>query len=94
MIIAFLGILISISVFGTDSFSQEHGRERHHGPPPKAYCACEGKNAGDKAELVGPHGGTVTGTCEQEPNNDRLVLWPDNPPEGDSGGRPEKNDRD
>lgn len=48
---------------------------RHHGPPPEAYTACEGKNVGEEAQFVNPHGETVTGTCEQE--NDRLVLRPD-----------------
>jgi hypothetical protein len=48
---------------------------RRHGPPPEAYTACEGKNAGDPAQLTGRHGETVTGTCEQE--KDRLVLRPD-----------------
>jgi len=49
----------------------------HHGPPPEAYTACEGKNAGDTAQFVSPRGETVTGTCEKE--GDRLVLRPDHP---------------
>jgi hypothetical protein len=53
---------------------QARSRGRHHGPPPEAYRACEGKNAGDSAEFVGPRGNTVMGTCEQE--GDRLVLRP------------------
>ncbi len=57
----------------------DHPPERtgggHHGPPPEAYTACEGKGSGDQAELIGRHGETVTGTCEQE--GDRLVLRPD-----------------
>ncbi len=48
---------------------------RHHGPPPEAYTACKGKNAGDTAQFVSPRGEAVTGTCEQE--EDRLVLRPD-----------------
>lgn len=54
------------------------------GPPPEAYTACEGKNAGDAAQFVSPRGETVKGTCEQE--GDRLVLRPDRP-KGNSGGR-------
>jgi len=94
IIIALLGILIATSAFGSDSSSQERGREGHQGPPPEAYCACEGKSAGDTAEFVSPRGDTVTGTCEQERDGDRLVLRPDNPPEGDSDGRPMRGDRD
>ena len=79
IIIALLGILIAVNVFGNDTTSQKSGR-RHHSPPPEAYTACEGKNAGDTAEFVSPHGDTVTGTCEQE--GDRIVLRPDTPPGG------------
>jgi len=84
IVIILLGILISVNAFGNDSSPQETGR-RHHGPPPEAYTACEGKNVGDVAEFVNPHGDTVTGTCEQQGN--RLVLRPDNPPRRDSHGR-------
>ena len=59
IVITLLGILIAAIAFGSDSSSQEPGK-RHHGPPPEAYTACEGKNAGDKAEFVSPHGDTVT----------------------------------
>jgi len=64
------------NAFGGDPSTQETGR-RHHGPPPEAYTACEGKNAGDTAQFVNPRGETVTGNCEQEV--DRLVLRPDHP---------------
>jgi len=79
IVITLLVILIAIIAFGNDASSQETGKRRH-GPPPEAYTACEDKNAGDTAEFVSPHGDTVTGTCEQE--GDRLVLRPDNPPDG------------
>jgi len=78
--IALLGILINVQTFASDAFSQETGR-RHHGPPPEAYTACEGKSAGDSAEFVSPRGDTVTGICEQQ--GDRMVLRPDNPPPDD-----------
>ena len=83
MVIALLGILIAFNAFGNDTSSQKSGR-RHHGPPPEAYEACEGKNAGDTAEFVNPHGDTVTGTCEQE--GDRLVLRPDHHPRDNVDG--------
>ena len=64
----------SVNALGEESSSQQKGRRRQ-GPPPEAYSACEGKNAGDVAELVSRRGDTVTGTCEQQ--GDRLVLRPD-----------------
>ena len=57
---------------------------RRQGPPPEAYEACEGKNAGDEAEFVNRRGETVIGICEEE--GDQLVLRPDNP-KGRSCGR-------
>ena len=78
-----LGICTAIA-FGSNT-EKRRPMGGHNGPPPEAYTACENKTAGDKAEFVSPHGDTVTGTCEQE--GDRLVLRPDNPPEGASGGR-------
>jgi len=65
--------------------------QRHRRPPPEAYSACEGKNAGDTAEFVSPRGDTVTGTCELERDGDRLVLRPDHPPE-ERGGRRNQQD--
>lgn len=88
IIVTILVIFIAVIAFGNDASSQET-RRRHHGPPPEAYTACEGKNAGDTAEFVSPHGDTVTGTCEQE--GDRLVLRPDTPPGG--RGRNTANDQ-
>lgn len=79
MVIALLGILISFNAFGDDS-------QRRQGPPPEAYTACEGKNAGDTAKFESPHGDTVTGTCIQQ--GDRLVLRPDNPPGRNGMNRP------
>ena len=64
----------SVNAFAEDSSSQRKGRRRQ-GPPPEAYTACEGKSAGDIAELISRRGDTVTGTCEQQ--GDRLVLRPD-----------------
>ena len=55
-----------------------------HGPPPEAYTACEGKRAGDTAQVETPRGATISGTCEQE--GDHLVLRPDHPPRRRGGG--------
>lgn len=93
IIITLTGILITANAFGSNSSSRETGR-RNQGPPPAAYCACEGKSAGDTAEFVSPRGDTVTGTCEKDRDGDRLVLRPDNPPQRNSGNRRTGNDRD
>lgn len=85
--IVLLGIFIAFSSFGNETIAQQSGR-RHQGPPPEAYTACEDKSEGDEAEFVSPHGDSVTGTCELE--GDRLVLRPDNPPDG--RGRSTAND--
>ena len=78
IVITLLAIFICFSSFGSEILAQRTGG-RHHGPPPEAYTACEGKSAGDTAEFESPRGDTVTGTCEKQ--GDRLVLRPDNPPD-------------
>jgi len=47
----------------------------HHGPPPEAYTACEGKSSGSTSQFVNPRGETVTGICQEE--NGKMVLRPD-----------------
>ncbi len=74
-IVCFLVILCVSNASGSDTNSMKKPG-RHHGPPPEAYTACEGKSAGDSAEFVSPRGETVKGTCELE--GDRLVLRPTN----------------
>ena len=66
--------ICSINTFGDDNSSRRHG-DRRPGPPPEAYDICEGKTAGDKAELTTPHGNTITGTCIEE--GEDLVFRPD-----------------
>jgi two-component system, OmpR family, heavy metal sensor histidine kinase CusS len=41
-------------------------------PPPQAYAACNGKNAGNPSEFINGRGETVRGICEEE--NGRMVL--------------------
>ena len=91
-IITLTGILMATSAFGYDDTSKERGRGGHQGPPPEAYCACEGKSEGDTAEFTSPQGDTVTGTCEYDHDGEQLVLRPDNPPEGGHGGRSMRGD--
>jgi len=74
--------LCAVNTFGSDTEGQRSGG-RHHGPPPEAFTACEGKNAGDTAEFESPRGDTVTGSCVQQ--GDQMVLRPDNPPPGHRG---------
>jgi hypothetical protein len=74
-----LGIFVTFNLYVSGASAQGKDRRRK-GPPPEAYTACEGKCAGDTAEFESPHGDTVTGTCVEDGN--RLVLRPDNPPEG------------
>ncbi len=81
----FGGILLNVNA-GQSSTSQQQSRRQ--GPPPEAYTACEGKNAGDTAEFENPQGGTVTGKCEKE--GDRLVLRPDRP-KGNPDSRQKNN---
>lgn len=57
-------------------------RNRHQGPPPEAYTACDDKNVGDSAQFASPRGETVEGTCEEE--NGKLVLRPDRPQRDDA----------
>jgi hypothetical protein len=51
------------------------GREGRHGPPPEAYTACEGKNAGAVSQFTDPRGEVLKGVCEEE--GGKLVLRPD-----------------
>jgi hypothetical protein len=81
-----LGMFVTFNLYVSGASAQGKDRRRK-GPPPEAYTACEGKCAGDTAEFESPHGDTVTGTCVEDGN--RLVLRPDNPPEGKG---PDKRD--
>ena len=59
----------------------EDSAKGHQGPPPpEAYQACEGKSAGDAAQLVDPRGKTLQGTCEEL--DGKLVLRPQRPEAG------------
>jgi hypothetical protein len=77
---ALMGVVI---VFNLHNAALAGERRGQHGPPPEAYTACEGKSEGDTASFESPRGDTITGTCAQEKNGDRLVLRPDNPPDRD-----------
>ena len=76
--------ICSVHAFAANDSRRGEGHQRQ--PPPEAYTACEGKESGDEAELTGPRGETVTGTCTQEKDGERLFLRPDRPPEGEGNG--------
>ncbi|WP_319575656.1 hypothetical protein [uncultured Desulfobacter sp.] len=62
-------------------------------PPQEAFTACEGKSEGDTALFEASNGETITGTCRQDRNGDRLLLIPDNAHQGRGQGRaPQGND--
>lgn len=48
---------------------------KRRGPPPEAYSACEGKNAGDQAQFEDGRGETLIGSCEED--HGQLVLRPE-----------------
>ena len=61
------------------AFARQEKGQHQQEPPPEAFTVCEGKQVGDKAELTGRQGETVTGTCESGKDG-RLFLKPDHPP--------------
>lgn len=48
--------------------------KRPHGPPPEAYAACEGKQAGETVVIVTPRGRSIEAVCVLKEN--RLVAKP------------------
>jgi hypothetical protein len=49
-------------------------------PPPEAFTACEGKNAGDGCAATMRGGHTERGTCMAAPDDGRLFCRPARPP--------------
>ncbi len=58
------------------AYNDQQEASKRRGPPAEAYSACENMSAGETAQFVGPRGGTVSGTCEDQ--NGTLVLRPNN----------------
>lgn len=81
IIILFSFLLFSATVASAQPGQMNGAQGGHPGPPPEAYTACEGKQVGDSVQITTPRGDTITGTCEQM--DGRLVLHPDNMPQGD-----------
>jgi hypothetical protein len=92
--IAMLGLLLVTggSAYGAPAAGEVAPQGgQHHGPPPEAYTACEGKTEGSTAQITGRDGETITGICRIA--DGKLVLRPDrgkgNPVEGRQGPPPE-----
>ncbi|APR83396.1 Hypothetical protein A7982_08745 [Minicystis rosea] len=51
----------------------------HHGPPPEAFTACDGKARGDTCS-VQFHDTAVQGTCDAPPDASKLACRPNHPP--------------
>ena len=79
MLIGLLLAVPAISPATTVSIQEPPGRKEHlHGPPPEAYVACKGKQAGEAVTIKTPHGDTLAAVCESM--KDRLVVKPLNEP--------------
>lgn len=84
--LAMAGIFLTFSLNADPVSARGNKRGPHGGPPPEAYCACEGKSEGDTASFKSPMGDTVTGICVLDRDGERLVLEPDNPPDRNGKG--------
>lgn len=79
LIIGLLLAAISIDQATADTIDEPPlRRERPHGPPPEAFTACEGKQAGEAVLIETPRGESVEAVCEQR--GGRLCARPLNPP--------------
>ncbi len=84
--VAAVSLVLAASAFGQKDAppAQEGGRPQ---PPPEAFAACKDKQEGDKAELTGPQGQKITGTCVK--HGEQLFLRPDREGQGGQEGRPQ-----
>jgi hypothetical protein len=73
-------LFTSQSSFADDNEQANSESSKRRGPPPAAFTACEGKSAGESAQVETRRGKTLTGTCEVlgGKNAGKLVLRPDN----------------
>lgn len=75
MLIGLLLAAPTVSPATTVTIQEPPDRKEHsHGPPPEAYVACKGKQAGEAVTIKTPHGDTLEAVCESM--NDRLVAKP------------------
>ena len=58
---------------GPDAGAAQQSGGRHHGPPPEAYTACEGKTEGTAASFTNHRGETINGICQPD-HSGKLVV--------------------
>ncbi len=68
-------VLVSLVPVASWAYGNNGAGKKRNGPPPEAFEACEGKEAGDSVEFTGRRGETLTATCEEQ--NDQLVAVPE-----------------
>lgn len=77
-----IGLLIALSIADASAADTLRDpadrREQPKGPPPEAYTACEGKEAGETVTLKTPHGDVIEAVCLSV--HDRLLAKPMNEP--------------
>ena len=89
-------ILAALLVTSQPSQADENQQSsKRRGPPPEAFTACEGKNAGESSQFKSQRGKTLTGTCEVVggENAGELVLRPDNRPDKQSNKQQQNGKR-
>ncbi len=97
-LICFLFLMAAVAQADQDTFPEFDGSRLqqsapegltsqggHHGPPPEAFKACEGKTDGARAQFTRPDGEIITGTCRNAAEG--IVLRPDRPPGDSRDGR-------
>jgi hypothetical protein len=64
----------SLAAAGTTQEPPARKEQPHHGLPPEAYRACEGKEAGEAVIIETPRGDEIEAVCRYV--DDRLVAKP------------------
>ncbi|MCG8552527.1 MAG: hypothetical protein MI799_19150 [Desulfobacterales bacterium] len=91
--LALAGVMIAFNLNTGPAYARNNNGRPQGGPPQEAFTACEEMAEGDTASFEAPNGETITGTCRQDRNGDRLLLIPDHAPQGrGQGGGPQGND--
>ncbi|GFO53838.1 hypothetical protein GMSM_08450 [Geomonas sp. Red276] len=82
---AILLALVATSSWGSVGPASREGDRQ---PPKEAFEACAGLTEGASAELKGPNGEAITGTCKSFGGGTTLALVPDRPPQDGAGTPP------
>ena len=73
-------IALTILVLGTTfSFANgpQNGQGRKGTPPEEAIIACEGQSSGDTCSMTTQRGDSLTGTCQNTPDDKYFVCMPE-----------------